>query len=825
MVCMRSSRCFLLISLLSSTALLAQQQAYAQADIFDRGGSRIVSTSNPYQERRNALERQKNFSLQKKAPASHEPAIPKMATRVASRPLRVPVPNLPVEHPLDVARSNLPVRILEVQLNAPHPPRIMDDSDAPSSAPGHETASAVVGLTAVAAKEVPPPAPPTPAFTAQKTAPPQEELAAAETVASDVSKPIPSLSAMQTRISAMLAANSTRLPEPEETPAIPQPETERPEVLEAKAKPIEETAPESIFTQKESAKIAPTVPALPQPDAREAIQPANSPKEATIAEAEPEPVRQPSEAVEAQEKATLHEIASLMETTAAMTPYRASATAPDAAKKHVSRPPVKPTEHVTTAAVAAAEASPPPTPAVTGEKTPPVMTAAAAPETPAPAASSQKIVPLPWLVADASKQASPDATLPAAEAEVPTATKQTPDASSPSSAEAPPSSESQVAETAAERMEPTMQIAAKVEKVDVINPVAPQAAAVPETFAKAEPAAPPANIISSPDPLFVVKRSSQNGESNTEITSTPPAALAALTPAAGGEAMPLPVPAITPPPVPATAQAAPAVAIPETSEPAPALSGESRKILARVPSRIDSPPAHEKGRKVKINRQHQLEDVFNPDDTDKPRTHEALGIKIDVRQPKLNSNYELEKAYNALLSGQSPTAIDIYRNILAQEPNNTQAMFGLATAYQRAGQLEKARPLYGEILKIDPDNAAALNNFLMLAADEAPDDALQQLQALEQRNPDFSPIPAQLAVLYQKRGQLPEATDAMLRAVALSPENLTYRYNLAVLFDRQKKRAEAADLYKQLVDAHLKGEKIPNIQQIQERLTFLRSNH
>ena len=65
----------------------------------------------------------------------------------------------------------------------------------------------------------------------------------------------------------------------------------------------------------------------------------------------------------------------------------------------------------------------------------------------------------------------------------------------------------------------------------------------------------------------------------------------------------------------------------------------------------------------------------------------------------------------------------------------------------------------------------------------------------------------------------------MLRAVALSPENLTYRYNLAILMDKQKNYDEAARLYRQLIEASQRGEVIPgNVSNIQQRLTFISSN-
>lgn len=261
---------------------------------------------------------------------------------------------------------------------------------------------------------------------------------------------------------------------------------------------------------------------------------------------------------------------------------------------------------------------------------------------------------------------------------------------------------------------------------------------------------------------------------------------------------------------------------------------ESEAIARKIGSGL----GHKKntsGKTLDIKRAKDTEYLSKSDDKEKPdgketgnisvKQHEAMGIKIEVKTPPVNNNYELEKAYNAIISGQSDVAIQIYKNILSNEPNNTQALFSLATLYHRAGQLNIARSLYGKLLAIDPDHRDALNNFLVLLADESPQEALIQMEALRERNPEFSPIPAQIAIIYQKLGDTEKAAEQMAFAVDLAPENLTYRYNYAILLDKLNNPEEAAKLYRMLIEAHLRGEIIPgNPQKIQERLTFISSN-
>ena len=265
---------------------------------------------------------------------------------------------------------------------------------------------------------------------------------------------------------------------------------------------------------------------------------------------------------------------------------------------------------------------------------------------------------------------------------------------------------------------------------------------------------------------------------------------------------------------------------PLDSEPLQGLSGESKSMLKKIPSNLDKPKASP-ANALTIDRAKDLEAISKPEENtvSSTVTHEAMGIKIEVKNHSPNLDYELEKAYNALVSGQPSLAMEIYKNVLENDPNNQGALFGLATTYHRSGQLEQARSYYRKLLSIAPRHRDGLNNFLVLLADEAPEEALKQMDELAKRNPDFSPIAAQMAVINQKLGHTDKAAEYMFRAVDLAPENLVYRYNLAIMLDTQKKYDEAAKLYKQLVEAALRGEMIPgNLQKIQQRLTFISSN-
>ncbi|MFZ4541181.1 MAG: tetratricopeptide repeat protein [Rickettsiales bacterium] len=293
-----------------------------------------------------------------------------------------------------------------------------------------------------------------------------------------------------------------------------------------------------------------------------------------------------------------------------------------------------------------------------------------------------------------------------------------------------------------------------------------------------------------------------------------------VTPSIAGD-MPAPLPelvssGISAPAVPlASARLAP---LEQTGSKPEQLSDTSKRILSKIPSKLDAPKT--KAGKLAINRMSP--DVKDKVGAGKVESYDSVGISIKVQRAGLDTNFELNRAYDALMAGDTATAVATYKNILTSEPNNEDALFGAAATYHRMGNIAEARPFYGQLLKVNPNHREGLNNFLALIGDEAPQEALAELERLEQRNPEFSPIPAQQAILFGKLGYNDQARDKMLRAIELAPDNLTYRYNLAIMLDRQGNYADAGALYRMLIDAALNGQKIPaSAETLQKRLNFI----
>ena len=118
-----------------------------------------------------------------------------------------------------------------------------------------------------------------------------------------------------------------------------------------------------------------------------------------------------------------------------------------------------------------------------------------------------------------------------------------------------------------------------------------------------------------------------------------------------------------------------------------------------------------------------------------------------------------------------------------------------------------------------------MNNFLVLAAEESPDHAIEEFKRLMRSNPEFAPIPAQIGMIYYRQKKYDDAANYLIKAIQLDASNLSYRFNLAVIYDRLGRSRSAARLYQQLLEAADQGMELPESpDKIQERLSHIRNN-
>lgn len=265
------------------------------------------------------------------------------------------------------------------------------------------------------------------------------------------------------------------------------------------------------------------------------------------------------------------------------------------------------------------------------------------------------------------------------------------------------------------------------------------------------------------------------------------------------------------------------------------LPPSTKKIIDKLPADMSDAgkPVKSGKKQLKVN----SSDFTGDEPEVKPGAAQAVGassaparapgsmfeIKVSNNEPVKDIDAQLmaSKAYQV---GQYESAIAIYKDIVSKQPNSRDGLFGLATSYHKNKQGNQAKIYYAKLLDLYPYDTEGQNNFLSLVAEEAPEDALKELDNLAASNPEYAPIYAHKAMIYIKLKDDMNAMKNLYKALQLSGDNTGYKYNLAVLFDKNGYYENAGKLYNDLIEDDMKGVQLPVARsQIEDRVAFIRN--
>ncbi|HUT07569.1 MAG TPA: sulfatase-like hydrolase/transferase [Candidatus Latescibacteria bacterium] len=211
------------------------------------------------------------------------------------------------------------------------------------------------------------------------------------------------------------------------------------------------------------------------------------------------------------------------------------------------------------------------------------------------------------------------------------------------------------------------------------------------------------------------------------------------------------------------------------------------------------------------------------------------GKKLANPKDKIGVFNELSRARESGLDGDPEEAIKTIRAIIAEDPDISDAHFGLGNVLYKARRFEEAIESFKKSLDLKPDDSFAVINIAncyqaMRRPDEAekfvldylargfddsqlyfllgtlkvnqnePDKAVPYFEKCLAENPQSASAHNSLAAIYLNRsgdGDLARAEEQLSAASAINSTLQSLRYNLAQLREKQNRLAEAADLYLQ----------------------------
>lgn len=183
-----------------------------------------------------------------------------------------------------------------------------------------------------------------------------------------------------------------------------------------------------------------------------------------------------------------------------------------------------------------------------------------------------------------------------------------------------------------------------------------------------------------------------------------------------------------------------------------------------------------------------------------PEVTAPSGLAIQAHRPP-DIPLELRQAYADLQAGRLQAARRGYELTLRGDPNNLDALLGLAAIARHEGRRGEAVRLYRRAVEADPRHGGAQAGLIDLTAGADPMLAESRLRELLPLVSDPAPLQFALGNLLARQQRWREALGAYQAAVAMDGDNPDYLFNLAVTLEHQRQPEAARRRYLEALSA------------------------
>ncbi len=152
-------------------------------------------------------------------------------------------------------------------------------------------------------------------------------------------------------------------------------------------------------------------------------------------------------------------------------------------------------------------------------------------------------------------------------------------------------------------------------------------------------------------------------------------------------------------------------------------------------------------------------------------------------------------------TGNYHLAAEFIRRAVAVKPEWPEALANLGNALREEGRLEEAVGCFRRALRLKPDSAVALNNLgNALKAQGRLDEALACYRRALKLQPDYAKAHFNLGALCKDQGQFDEAVACFRRALNLDPDFAAARSQLGNVLKDQGRLGEAVACYRRAIE-------------------------
>ena len=146
-----------------------------------------------------------------------------------------------------------------------------------------------------------------------------------------------------------------------------------------------------------------------------------------------------------------------------------------------------------------------------------------------------------------------------------------------------------------------------------------------------------------------------------------------------------------------------------------------------------------------------------------------------------------------------------YQEALRLNPNDSEALTLLATLYAEAGETDRAENTFKKLVTVDPSHFSYYYLGRFYHAMGRPKEAIGAFKTVLKKNPEFTTVLADLAMLYEETGDDKNAEKTYRDMIKARPEADMPKARLARLLLKKGRRAEADALL-----AEVEGQRLPS---------------
>jgi tetratricopeptide (TPR) repeat protein len=174
---------------------------------------------------------------------------------------------------------------------------------------------------------------------------------------------------------------------------------------------------------------------------------------------------------------------------------------------------------------------------------------------------------------------------------------------------------------------------------------------------------------------------------------------------------------------------------------------------------------------------------------------EDRALSVNRGGPQIHP--QVAAGYAAYQAGELQKARAEYLQVLREEPANRDALLGLGAVEMRAQRYDQSDAYYQRVLQIDPRDPHAQAGLLALRSQQLdPVQVESRVKSMLAASREANVLYFTLGNQYAQQGRWAEAQQAYFKAFAADPDNPDFAFNLAVSLDQLRQTALALEYYR-----------------------------